>query len=390
MAMKSDYIFYVLAPDFSPFSSGGAALHHLCHQINALGYKSYISANVINNSLSTPKFNINTFNQHRAVGFKQIAIYPEIEFGNPLRVNTSIRWLLNKPNFFRSNWYGEVDPQDIYWHQDEEFKPWWLNSTKQTIWMLDREVFNNNHYSPLNRENFVLYKHRNKKNIEVPDWVLINDEISMENKKTPSECAALYKRSLALITQERTAAHAEAALCGCPTIFIDNDGLYSKGIINSIFSIMSFNDFDLNKIRYSNANSKIMNELYDKQVKIDHDSLMINLEVAIDRADNNECSLVGRKSKSIQIEEVKSLINSGRCDLAANYLIQLKRSYPNCLRINHLSAQILIKNRNYIQASEILKNILNGILKFESNEYLGGMERLILSELEFCTSSALI
>jgi hypothetical protein len=381
---SKEYFFYILAPDYTPLSSGRAALHQLCHQINSLGYKAFISSNVTNESLFTPKFNMHIFNEHKNLGFNQIAIYPEIEFGNPLRVNTSIRWLLNKPNFFFPNWYGEIDFQDVYWHQDDEFSPWWLNSTKQTIWMIDRLVFNNNDDGAAERKNFILYKYRNKSEFKIPDWVSIGGEISLESLKTPAECATLYKGSLALITQERTAAHAEAALCGCPTIFIDENKSYSSNILNSFFSIMSFDNFDMDKIMKSHAKSREMNELYDAQLKIDNYSLSINIENAINKYNYNMRNGNGSKPKSVQIEEIKNYINLGKFDLATDSLIKLKELDPICLRTNHTIARLLMKNRNYPEAAEILKEIINKLSKFNADDFFDKMKRELSNELEFC------
>lgn len=384
---SSDYIFYIVAPDYTPLSSGRAALHQLCHQINNIGYKAFISASVTNSALFTPKFDIRTFNEHKKLGLNQIAIYPEIEFGNPLKVNTAIRWLLNKPNFFFTNWYGEIDLQDIYWHQDDEFKPWWLNSTKQTIWMLDRTVFNNFGEEVKERKDFILYKFRNKSEIKLPEWITIGDEISIEKLKTPAECAALYKKSIALITQERTAAHAEAALCGCPTIFIDEDKSYASNIINSLFSIMSYDNFDLDGIMKSHAKSALMNELYDAQLKIDNDALVVNIENAIDKYNYNFRNNYNSKPKSIQIEDVNDFVNIGRLDLAAASLIKLRELYPNCLRVKHIAARLLIKNKNYKEASELLIDIINKLNKFNASDFFYKMEKLLLMELSFCLSN---
>ena len=381
-----DYVFYIMAPDYTPLSSGRAALHKLCHQINSIGYKAFISSNITNASLFTPKFDAHLFNQHKNLGLNQIAIYPEIEFGNPLRVNTSIRWLLNKPNFFFPNWYGEIDPQDIYWYQDDEFKPGWLNSTKQTIWMIDRAIFNGSGIEDIERKNFILYKYRNKSGIKIPDWVSIGGEISIENFKTPAECAMLYKKSIALITQERTAAHAEAALCGCPTIFIDENKSYSPNILNSVFSIMSFDNFDLKEIIKSHAKSQIMNELYDAREKIDNDLLRINIENAINKYNHNMRSGGGYKPKSIQIDEINNFIDTGRLDLAADSLIKLKNLYPDCLRVSHIAALLLIKNRNYVEAAEILKDISNKLSRFNASDFFNKMEKQLFDELNFCLS----
>src|SRR5262245_30196898 len=74
--------FCVYSPDYTYMHSGVRCLHLLCHHLNRLGYRSYVTTQVTNPSLNTPVANTKMLERVRRDGIADIAIYPETTEGN--------------------------------------------------------------------------------------------------------------------------------------------------------------------------------------------------------------------------------------------------------------------------------------------------------------------
>lgn len=259
-------VFYVAAPDYTELSSGRKVLHILCHELNQLGFESYITAGVTNPKLRTPKLDSNLITLHRIQKRMQIAIYPEIWMDNPLRVPFVIRWLLNKPNFFQKNWFGSFPKEESIWHFMPEFKPPWVDSDYVRLELIDRDLFNLHGVNNSERRGFIIYKNRIQGNENLPEWVDPIDFISIDNPKTPYECSQLYKKSRALILYERAASVSEAALCGCTIIAREHSSFDTGFIFDSFWKLSAVRDFNQNTVNIGQINAKIINEVYDLSV----------------------------------------------------------------------------------------------------------------------------
>jgi hypothetical protein len=95
------------------------------------------------------------------------------------------------------------------------------------------------------------------------------------------ECARLYKKSSALIVAERTAACVEAALCGCPTVFLDNENFDSSYIFQGYWKMSSFKEYSSNINELNRGNAEILEKLYDDEVESEKISLGMLIEKAI-------------------------------------------------------------------------------------------------------------
>ena len=88
----------IAAPSYNPSIGGAVVLHKLCHVLNTIGYDAYLFPTLkLNGTLDFFYLN-NNFNTKIATEIfpeKDIAIYPEIEPGNPFGCKNVVRYLLN-------------------------------------------------------------------------------------------------------------------------------------------------------------------------------------------------------------------------------------------------------------------------------------------------------
>lgn len=278
--MNGNVIFYIYAPAYTPLSSGIRVLYLLCDTLNKIGYESYVTANYSGNEFIAPSLTSEIIKKHTSMGKMQIAIYPEIMMDNPLQSKYVIRWLLNKPNNFLQNWLGDFSADEFIVHHDDSFKPKWINSNKQHIPHIDRSIFNTQDTTPV-RSGIIIYEHRNKINNEFINNYKNIQYISSKNPLTPLECSKLYKKSSALIVAERTAAFGEAALCGCPTVFLENDKFDSNYIFENYWKISGFRKYELNINEVNKGNGEKLEDLYDQEVLIEKNNLKLLIAKAI-------------------------------------------------------------------------------------------------------------
>ena len=268
------YVFYIYAPAYTPLSSGVRVLYILCSLLNRMGYESFITGSYVGIEFSAPTLTSEIVKKHKEMGLSQVAIYPEIIMGNPLQSKYVIRWLLNKPNNFLQNWLGDFSEDEFIVHHDESFVPMWINSNKQFIPHIDRSIFNTK-FTEIERKGLIIYEHRNKIPKELMNSFSDIQYISSKKPLTPLECSLLYKKSQMLIVAERTAAHAEAALCGCPTLFIENDKFNAKYVFDTYWKISSYKEFNskINNLNYGNGEK--LEKLYDNEVEEENLKLRI-------------------------------------------------------------------------------------------------------------------
>ena len=102
--------YYIIAPDYRRNSAGIRVMHMLCDALIRSGYEAYISANILNPALMTPRLTSEVKALHKAQKIEPIVVYPEVVTGNPLAGNVVVRYLLNTPGFVGGNGiYGEDD-----------------------------------------------------------------------------------------------------------------------------------------------------------------------------------------------------------------------------------------------------------------------------------------
>lgn len=283
--MFSNYVFYIYAPQYTPLSSGIRVLYILCDQLNKFGYESYVTSVYNGTEFLAPNITADVIEKHKKLGKRQVAIYPEIMMDNPLQSKYVIRWLLNRPNNFLQNWLGDFPEDEFIVHHDESFKPFWIKSTKQYIPHIDRSIFNTQDCS-INRKGVIIYEHRNKIDSEYIKKFDNIQYISSKKPLGPLECANLYKTSAALIVAERTAAFGEAALCGCPTVFLENNKFDANYIFQTYWKISCFKEFTTNINDLNEGNGRRLEKIYDIEVEKERNHLQLLIKKSIDFFDN--------------------------------------------------------------------------------------------------------
>jgi tetratricopeptide (TPR) repeat protein len=272
-------VFYVWAPPYTELSSGGKALHLLCDGLNKLGYEAYVTQTVVNKELITPGATSDLINQHKEDNRLQIAIYPEIEMGNPLLVPNVVRYLLNKPNFFlKTSWFGCFHKDEYVLHYDKGFTIPWVKSEELYVPTMNRNIFRYDMHDQKPRNGFLVYSNRVIPDLEmIPDWCKPYQVISMKTPKSHIAMSELYKQSLGLITFENTAALAEAVLCGCPVIASTFYGFKPNECLERISEI-SWN-FDRAAFVKSQNSAGSFGPIYDAENK----GYMLTLKVVAEK-----------------------------------------------------------------------------------------------------------
>lgn len=345
--MTNKYVFYIYTPTYTPLSSGIRLLYLLCSMLNKIGYEAYVTNFYDGTEFYAPKLTSEVINKHKALGKLQVAIYPEIMMDNPFQSKYVVRWLLNKPNNFLKNWLGDFSEDEFIVHHDDSFRPEWIESHKQFIPHVDRGIFNLKETS-IARSGIILYEHRSKINEEFINGLKNSENIyyiSSKNPLTPSECAKLYKKAMALVVAERTAAHAEAGLCGCPTIFIENNKFNASYIFDSYWKISSFRKLEPNINQLNAGNGVLLEEFYEKEVKESETNLKLLIE-NVEAFFNEMGEKTSENTKSILLEVCgKELAN---------------KNYKNALKILEMLFSFhKIPNKAYYYYYVIFKELNN-------------------------------
>jgi hypothetical protein len=337
---NSKPVFYIHSPVYTDFSSGVKALYILCDRLNNNGYEAYITGQNGNGNLWAPTLTPSIIESHRACGRFLIAIYPEVEMGNPLLIPNVVRYMLNQPNFFFVNWFGSFYKDEYILHYAEEFTVPWVKSEPLRIQTIDRNIFKLPQHGWEERSGFLVYSHRvkNPPLEELPEWCKPFKVISMEEPVAAKDLAEMYKRSCGLILFERSAAIPEAILCGCPVILVPGDALTEMPkALNESGSLGVAWGLDLEQYGHAVKTVGLNSKFYDSEDILDlyrfksiidkmighfmqkHNDSKINTSIIMELA--NKEYKAGLYSNAINRYNI--VINEGDNDIEAYYRISL-------------------------------------------------------------------
>lgn len=260
-------VFYIQAPDYSDCSSGIRAMHLLCDRLRREGYEAWVTTDKVHPALDTPHLDEALRQRHLQQGAMQIAVYPELEMGNPLQTPFVVRYLLNRPNHFIANsWFGQFNAAEYILHYDETYRVPWVDSHALRIQTVDRDIFHLPR-QPQARSGFLVYSHRVAPDLEaIPAWCQPYQILSMAYPKSPQELAQLYQQAQGMIVYHKTAAAVEAMLCGCPVLYCTSRGLQRETVFYP-----GFEDFakvwDFDQAAFFAAQDSIagFSDVYDAQ-----------------------------------------------------------------------------------------------------------------------------
>ncbi len=235
--------------------SGIRCLFLLCHHLNRLGYRAFVTGSGAPDALLAPHADAAFIAKRRRKNRNDIMIYPEITAGNPHGFGRVVRYLLNKQRV-------PFGPDDYVLHYADEFQTAGLPSRRLWIPLLDRTVFHARN-AARERSGFLVYSVRHAPDLAtLPDWVEPYTVISKSQPRDPPTLADLYRHSRALVTWERTAAIGEAMFCGCPVILIPNPTLDLEPIVRRTFGFGFRVGWDERGLRHAARTVPLATALY--------------------------------------------------------------------------------------------------------------------------------
>lgn len=212
--------YYIIAPPYTEFSSGIRVLHYLCHALNIRGFEAYVSTTECRPGLRTPFLTEGVKYRHEAEGREPIVVYPEIVKGNPLGAKHVVRYLLNVPGLLGGD--KVFEPSDFIVQYRSEFVPDYISPDCELFLPpSDLSIFNLEGADDAERSGVCFYVNRYKGAMDrIPADAV---EVSKRHPRSLVELAELFRSVELLYTYEHSAITLEAALCGCPTVYIPNE-----------------------------------------------------------------------------------------------------------------------------------------------------------------------
>ena len=216
---------YVAAPPYNARSGGIRAINLLAFHLTRLGYDAYVITRPPEGSTVLPGvrfLNDEVRATHKQEGRTPIAVYPEVDVGNPIGAPFVVRFLLNRPGYIAPGSELSYGADDLYICFDLAYAPASRPAFDLYIPLVDKSVY----YSPpagTYREGFVIFSNRERFELSaLPDWVSPRVHVSMDAPRSHAELAEIYRSSVAIVTWERSAAIYEGLCCGCPVICLPN------------------------------------------------------------------------------------------------------------------------------------------------------------------------
>jgi hypothetical protein len=221
----SDHEWIIYSPEFSNVSNGVFVLYKLCHDLNALGFKSFVTNSTnIPDSLHTPIISYDEALE-KLKDPKVSVIYPETISGNPLMAKSVVRWVLNSPGLLGGETtYKENEAVFLY---SEVYRDYVKNKIDGTLYVpaIDESIF----YPPPETSARTLTCYYVGKSKYVTGHVDTNESFEI-TRKTPAkkELGKIFRvASMLYCFDNSTLLIFEALSCGCPVTIIP-DGTHSK------------------------------------------------------------------------------------------------------------------------------------------------------------------
>jgi len=235
--------FIVFADRFDENNGGVIALHRLCDVLNRDGQRAFLwpsrrplydPAHPFRSAWGFWRYYRRAWRKpyRSAKGFiapvakpedlqGAIVVYPEIVFGNPLRAQHVVRWLLHKPGFHKGSYdYG---PDDRYFFYQKAFDDPALNpdgdNLLKTVYLRD-DIYRQTNVGPRKGSAYILRKGK--------DRTIVHDLADSElvDKLSHSELAAVCNRVERCISYDLYTMYSQfAALCGCLSIVVPAEGV---------------------------------------------------------------------------------------------------------------------------------------------------------------------
>lgn len=217
--------YYIAVSEYTQNSAGYMAPYHLCHLLNTIGYEAYVAAQKSIKNLRTPLLTQEIIDRHKFENRKVIAIYDEGMWGNVLKGDIVVRFSLTNMGALQTMLLGENELQ-FFW-SPYYASPNEINPNILCIPLIDNDIFNRDGVDDSQRTGFAYYAYKYFRyfdfKVTLPEKLTRKGiNLSKDIKMTKQEIASILKSVKVLYLYDNTQLTAEAALCGCPTVFINS------------------------------------------------------------------------------------------------------------------------------------------------------------------------
>jgi len=215
--------YYIYSPPFAHNNSAVRALHYLCHALNLAGEEAYVT-DTSTAALRTPRLTQDIINTHIHHGRKPIVIYPENISGNPMGAQYVVRYLLDVPGSRSQDALNWSHDDMIYAHR-EELVPAGMNVPLLSTPLVNDQIFRvdtQSQNAPRQGKLLWLNRYQQLGGTRSPLTQGATELSPYGPQRSPEELAALFRRAEVLYTYEPSTICYEAALCGCPVVYLPN------------------------------------------------------------------------------------------------------------------------------------------------------------------------
>lgn len=225
--------YYIYTPAYSRLSAGVKALHLLCHELNRRGETAYIfilpqgrslrPKPVAHPDLLTPELTNAIVARHHRQRRTPIVVYPEITKGNPHNAPVVVRYVMNYPGLLGGD--SAYPASELCYGYSENLALAAGAPKDQVLFLptVDTSIYRPEPAVPRSGSCFYAARYRLEGHDphEVPAGSV---EIHRDGPlaQEPEQIAELFRRSEVFYTYHNTALAMEAALCGCPTVYVPN------------------------------------------------------------------------------------------------------------------------------------------------------------------------
>ena len=216
-------VYYVATGEFIQQSNGFRVPFYLCHILNELGFEAYVTAQKQAPNLRTPLLTPEIIKKHKEDRREIIAVYTEAMWGNVLRGDVVVHWILNRIGKL----FDEASfPNDLFFYWDTEYSKNENNATFLRIPCVDDKVFYFENELKRNRKGFAYYAHKFFRDFNgvIPREIKENGiSLCQDIPRTHGEIADVLRNVEALYCFEDSALMMEAVACGCIVIFVKTE-----------------------------------------------------------------------------------------------------------------------------------------------------------------------
>lgn len=234
--MTLTHPYYILSPDYRESSGGIQVLHKLCHRINSIGGEAYmVGCQVVNPRWNTPLLDEASYTRHVKENRPGIAVYPEIQSGNPLQAEVVVRYMLNHESLLNGNKMNEGVEDFIFWYSSQLIVNE-INVDFLTLVGPEKDLFFDDGGEKTLK---LLYINRVPESAinfsELPEDIEI---ISIQNPLPLDELANKLRKAKVFYTYEWSGTCNLAAMCGAPIVAKIAKGFEKLAISNASITDM--------------------------------------------------------------------------------------------------------------------------------------------------------